>query len=133
MANEIDRRYGSRGLHGYSVHPGGIQTNLSRHMTEGLTAEDAAAFRLTEEEIKGGLGKLYKSIPQGASSTVWAAVAKELEGKGGVYIADCEIAERADDKLSFMSPGYAAWTYDVEGAKRLWNISLKLVGLPDEQ
>ncbi|KAJ3455264.1 hypothetical protein MRS44_013864 [Fusarium solani] len=122
MANEIERRYGSRHLHSTSVHPGLIQTALTQHMPPD-------AFK--------GMEFLYptmKSVEQGAATSVWAAIGKAWEHEGGKYLADCAIAKpyaEGDDKLS--ASGYAPHAYDVEKAKRLWSDSLKLVGLPDEE
>ncbi|KAH7010944.1 WW domain-containing oxidoreductase [Macrophomina phaseolina] len=122
MANEIERRYGPRHLHATSVHPGIVQTGLTQHMP-------ADAFKGMEF-----LFPTMKSVEQGAATSVWAAVGKEWEHKGGKYLVNCAVAEpyvEGDDKFS--SPGYAPYAYDVEKAKRLWSDSLKLVGLPDEE
>ncbi|KAJ4322458.1 hypothetical protein N0V84_004814 [Fusarium piperis] len=122
MANEIERRYGSRHLHSTSVHPGIIQTGLTQHMPPD-------AFK--------GMEAIYptmKSVEQGAATSVWAAIGKEWEHNGGKYLAECAVAEpyvEGDDK--FTTPGYAPHAYDVEQAKRLWSDSLKIVGLPDEE
>lgn len=122
MANEIERRHGSRHLHSTSVHPGLIQTGLTRHMPPD-------AFK--------GMEHLYptmKNVEQGAATSVWAAVGKTWEHEGGKYLANCAVAEpyaEGDDKFSAL--GYAPHAYDVEEAKRLWGDSLKLVGLPEEE
>ena len=113
MANEIERRYGMRGLHGLSVHPGGIVTGLQKHWSEKQKAI------LTDEKVV----PLMKSTAQGAATTVWAAVGKELEGKGGLYLEDCGVSSEGK---------YAAWAYDKEKEGRLWGVSLKMVGLEDE-
>ncbi|KAH7091248.1 WW domain-containing oxidoreductase [Paraphoma chrysanthemicola] len=121
MANEIERRYGSRHLHATSVHPGIIQTGLTRHM-------HPDSFK--------GMEHLYptmKSVEQGAATSVWAAVGKAWEHEGGKYLVNCAVADpyvEGDDK--FTTSGYAPYAYEVESAKRLWNDSLKLVGLPAE-
>ncbi|KAJ4167466.1 hypothetical protein NW754_011281 [Fusarium falciforme] len=122
MANEIERRYGPHHLHATSIHPGIIQTGLTQHMPPD-------AFK--------GMEFLYptiKSVEQGAATSVWAAIGKAWEHKGGKYLVNCAVAEpyaEGDDKFS--APGYAPYAYDVEEAKRLWSDSLKLVGLPDEE
>jgi NAD(P)-dependent dehydrogenase (short-subunit alcohol dehydrogenase family) len=121
MANEIERRFASRHLHATSVHPGLIQTGLTRHMPPD-------AFK--------GMEHLYptmKSVEQGAATSVWAAVGEQWKNDGGKYLVDCAIAEpyqEGDDK--FMASGYAPWAYDVEKAERLWIDSLKIVGLPGD-
>ncbi|CCF37318.1 WW domain-containing oxidoreductase [Colletotrichum higginsianum] len=122
MANEIERRYGSRHLHATSVHPGIVQTGLTQHMPPD-------AFK--------GMEFLYptmKSVEQGAATSVWAAVGKAWEHEGGKYLVNCAVAEpyaEGDDKFSAL--GYAPHAYDVEKARRLWSDSLKIVGFPDEE
>ena len=76
-ANEINRRYGSKGLNAFSVHPGGIMTDLQRHMS----AEALGGF--------DGIKSEFKSPEQGAATTIWAATAKALEGDGGKYLEEC--------------------------------------------
>ncbi|KAM9874515.1 short-chain dehydrogenase [Verticillium dahliae] len=121
LANEIERRFGSRHLHGTSVHPGIIVTGLTRHMPPD-------AFK--------GMDYIYptmKSVEQGAATTVLAAVGKNLQHQSGRYLVDCEVAEphvEGEDKLT--SKGYAPWAFDFEKALRLWRDSLRLVGLPEE-
>ncbi|KAI9146713.1 Oxidoreductase calI [Paramyrothecium foliicola] len=122
MANEIERRHGSRHLHSTSLHPGVIQTSLTRHMSP--------------DSFKG-MEFLYptmKSVEQGAATTVWAAVGKVWQHDGGKYLVNCAVAEpyvEGDDKT--VASGYAPHAYDVAAAKRLWSDSLKLVGLPEEE
>jgi NAD(P)-dependent dehydrogenase (short-subunit alcohol dehydrogenase family) len=120
-ANEIDRRYGTKGLHAFSVNPGGIMTDLQRHMPE---------------EAKVGLSRLVaiggKSPEQGAATTVWAATAKVLEGKGGLFLEDCQIGKPWEETNGRYGPGYASWAYDEVKEGKLWKVSLDLVGLKDD-
>ncbi|KAJ5323126.1 NAD(P)-binding protein [Penicillium brevicompactum] len=122
-ANEIERRFGSQGLHAFSLHPGGIKTDLQRHV-----ANDQLAAWDEDKE----LANYWKSPAQGAATTVWGAVAKELEGQGGKYLDDCQIASLYDPSQGTRSPGYAPWAFDVEGQKRLWTETLKMLKLEDE-
>ena len=78
MMNEIERRFGARGVHGLSVHPGNVFTGLQKYIDESVLAE------WRQPEMKGHL----KSVEQGAASIVVAAVGKEWEGVGGVYLED---------------------------------------------
>ncbi|KAL6411027.1 alcohol dehydrogenase [Ilyonectria robusta] len=119
MANEIERRYGSQGLHATSLHPGGIVTGLTKHVPEAEYSTLAA-----NEDVQ----KIMKSPEQGAATTVWAAIGKQWEGKGGKYLADCAVAEPAKDGDPPFGPGYAKHAYDPESEGRLWEDSLKLVG-----
>ncbi|PYH29646.1 short-chain dehydrogenase [Aspergillus neoniger CBS 115656] len=123
VANEIERQYGAQGLHAFSLHPGGINTDLQRHTSQ----EQQTAWSQDETLIK-----IFKSPQQGAATTVLAAVAKELEGQGGKYLEDCQISEPYDPSNGLWGPGYASWAYDVDGERKFWKLSLELVGLKDE-
>ncbi|KAJ5899392.1 hypothetical protein N7495_004136 [Penicillium taxi] len=124
MANEIERRYGSSGLHALSLNPGIIATNLG--------------YYLPEEEIQAMLSnpfilKVQKSIEQGASTTLWAAVSRELEGEGGLYLDNCSIAERAEDGDTLTPGKYASYAFNSEADAQLWKDSLNMVSLPSEK
>ncbi|KAG6357515.1 hypothetical protein INS49_013392 [Diaporthe citri] len=123
MANEIERRYGSRGLHATSVHPGVIFTGLMQHV------DPATLKELKNEE----LAKSMKSPEQGAATTVWAAIGQEWEHKGGEFLADCGRTSLASGDDGIDSKGYAAHAHNPEGEARLWRDSLKMVGLQDDQ
>jgi NAD(P)-dependent dehydrogenase (short-subunit alcohol dehydrogenase family) len=111
---ELERRFGARGVHAFAVHPGMIMTDLGRH----LTNDDHALLKtMAESAPKGGGLPPFKSIPQGAATTVWAATAPELAGCGGTYLADCAISSE-----------HATWATDADAAQRLWTLSERLVG-----
>lgn len=120
MANEIDRRYSSKHLRAFSLHPGGIWTGLQQHV-------DFSMFKGKPEVEKG-----MKSAAQGAATSVYAALDREMEGKGGLYLEDCDIAKATSGSEKVMRSGYATWAYDVDKAKRLWVESCKLVGVNDD-
>ncbi|KAH8665027.1 hypothetical protein BGZ60DRAFT_506129 [Tricladium varicosporioides] len=124
MANEIDRRYGSQGLHATSVHPGAVMTDLVRHIDPTQLAESAKDKRVL---------KILKSKEQGAATTVWAAIGKEWENRGGRYLEDCAEAERGPDDGNMWGKGYVAHTYDPAKEKRLWKDSLRIVGFKEEE
>jgi NAD(P)-dependent dehydrogenase (short-subunit alcohol dehydrogenase family) len=97
----LEARGAARGIHAFAVHPGGIVTDLMRH----LSAEEQAAFgvvggKAVAAEVTspvGGLPLRFKTVAQGAATQVWAATSPMLDGKGGVYCEDCDIAEIAED------------------------------------
>lgn len=120
----LENRFGSKGIHAYAVHPGGIMTNLGRHMTEEDIAWMTERMRKTAEE-NGGEPSGFKSIPQGAATQCWAATASELEGKGGVYCEDCHVAENDDESSS---GGVRSYAIDPANAERLWALSEELTG-----
>lgn len=123
MANELDRRYGPRGLHATSLHPGAINTDLSRHLGGEFVDQI-----MNDEKIL----KILKTPEQGAATTVLAAVGKEWEDKGGKYLEDCEEAKRGEDDNEVFGVGYVRQTYDPEDEERLWKDSLKIVGINDD-
>lgn len=123
MANELERRYGSRGLHATSAHPGNIPTGLVRH--------------LPEDQIEAMKNPAYlpilKSPAQGAATPLVAAVGKEWEGRGGKYLANCVEAPVGEDDGDIFSPKTSSVTYNPKDEARLWADSLKMVGLPDDE
>ncbi|KAH7009151.1 short-chain dehydrogenase/reductase-like protein [Macrophomina phaseolina] len=124
MTNEIERRYGSRGLHATSVHPGVIATALMQHMDPAMIEN----FKSDEKVYK-----MMKSPEQGAATTVWAAIGKEWEDKGGEYLAECGKTTRGNDNHEIAGVGFAGHAYDPEREARLWKDSLEMVGLKDDQ
>ena len=93
-------------------------TELARHMDE----EDWDLMRSRAES--GGF--TIKSIPAGAATSVYAATAPELEGRGGVYLEDCHVAEVNDDES--IPNGVRSYAVDPEAAKQLWAVSEEMVG-----
>ncbi len=110
----LDKRFANRGVRAFAVHPGTIMTELSRHMDEN-DVKDLMSRRPQNEPMK------FKEVPQGAATTVWAATAPELEGRGGLYCEDCHVAERTDDALT--AQGVRPWALDEDAAERLWRLS----------
>lgn len=125
FANEIERRYGSRGLHATSLHPGGINTGLQVHVPkEQLESWDAPEVRA-----------YMKSPEQGAATSVYAALSAEWKVKGGRYLSNCveQPPTASPGNPLAQEDGYERWAYDEESEKRLWKDSLKMVGLSDDQ
>jgi hypothetical protein len=69
----------------------------------------------------------FKTPEQGAATEVWAATSPQLDGMGGVYLEDCDIAEPATDGDE--RNGVKAWATDPEQAARLWELSARLTGV----
>jgi len=121
FALELTRRLAEKGVFSNALHPGSIPTGLQRHVPpEVLAARRAAA---------GVANQSFKTPEQGAATSVWAAVAPELEGVGGLYLEDCQEAPMlADDALrDFKRGGYAKYARDAESAERLWELTERLV------
>jgi NAD(P)-dependent dehydrogenase (short-subunit alcohol dehydrogenase family) len=124
FAVEFDRRHKDRGVRAAAVHPGGIRTELGRYMS----AEDTA--RMIEQinaanSHSGAAPFEFKSIPQGAATSVWAAVVASADEVGGRYCEDCHVAELEDDANK--RSGVRSYAVDPENAKALWAKSEELV------
>lgn len=117
----LENRFAGRGIHSIALHPGGIVTNLGRHMTE--QDREWMMKRIEENQSSGGQG--FKTIPQGAATTCWAATSARLEGRGGIYCEDCHVAEIDDESPN---GGVRSYAVDDAAADRLWSISEELVG-----
>jgi NAD(P)-dependent dehydrogenase (short-subunit alcohol dehydrogenase family) len=120
----LDRRGEQHGVRAFSLHPGVILTDLARHLSE----DEINSFDVYDENGNRRVdpSRDLKSPEQGAATSVWAATRPELNGIGGVYCEDCEIAlpqSQADG-----NKGVASWAMDVEAAERLWTLSEQLTG-----
>jgi NAD(P)-dependent dehydrogenase (short-subunit alcohol dehydrogenase family) len=122
------RHWAADGITANAVHPGGImETNLSRHMdpeqVEQLRAT-AATTGATTQTINGAPIR-FKTIPQGAATSVLVATSPELEGIGGRYFEDCNEAEKLQlETVSSAPSGVAPYALDPDVAERLWELSL---------
>jgi len=127
FAVEFDRRHSDRGVRATALHPGGIKTELARHISDGsldaMLAQINAALA-----AEGRPPYQWKTIPQGAATSVWAAFIARPEDIGGRYCEDCHVAEVTTADLGPTSPGVRPYALDVENAKALWAKSEELVG-----
>jgi NAD(P)-dependent dehydrogenase (short-subunit alcohol dehydrogenase family) len=130
FAVEATRRWAAHGITANAVHPGAIaETNLSRHMSQDelATLRESGTFR-------------FKTIGQGAATSVLVATTPQLEGIGGRYFEDCNEAAvldstspgtGGDDPGNYrplQAGGVAAYALDPENASRLWEVSLAMLG-----
>ncbi|MBK5289394.1 MAG: SDR family NAD(P)-dependent oxidoreductase [Acidimicrobiia bacterium] len=111
FAVELDRRLADQGAHAYSLHPGGIVTELGRHLTEETIA-------VLTDSMPAGQAMEWKTVPQGAATTVFAATAPELDAHGGAYLEDCAVAERND--VPDARGGIKSYAIDPDRAAALW-------------
>lgn len=115
---EATRRWQPEGIVANAVNPGGVRTGLQRNFTqrqrESLDAAEAAGVFT------------YKTVEQGAATTLVAAVAPEFERTGGHYLDDCREAYTVpnDADLSSHSHGVKQWALDPDAARELWTVSL---------
>jgi hypothetical protein len=107
-----------------AVHPGGIQTELGRHMTPEVMQRLMAM--LSAGQPPGAPPYKFKSIPQGAATSVWTAVVASAEAVGGRYCEDCHVAETTDDPNA--RGGVRPYALDGARAAALWDLSEKMVG-----
>jgi NAD(P)-dependent dehydrogenase (short-subunit alcohol dehydrogenase family) len=129
FAVAFDKRHRDRGVRAAAVHPGGIQTELGRYldashiekmielMNQQLAAEGKASFQL-------------KTIPQGAATSVWAAIVAPADQIGGRYCENCHVGNIVPDHMtiSAASEGVRGYALDPSTAEALWNKSEELVG-----
>lgn len=118
----LDQRGQAHGVRAFAVHPGGIMTDLQRFMPE----EEKRAMGWIDEQ--GRVHERFKTPSQGAATSVWCATNAQLDGQGGVYCEDCDIAVAvpADDQ-SFA--GVRPWAIDPAQADRLWTLSERMTGV----
>jgi hypothetical protein len=107
------------------VHPGVIQTELSRHMTPEVLKQLMDRFNASQPA--GTPPVQYKSIPQGAATSVWAGLVANAEAVGGLYCEDCHVAERVPAD-STLRTGVRPYALDPKRAKALWAKSEEMVG-----
>jgi len=124
FAVEFDRRHKGRGVRATAVHPGGIETELSRHM--GADQIQALVDRINASTARTGETFAWKTIPQGAATSVWAGVVADAGAVGGRYCEDCHVAELQENPEA--RTGVRAYALDGEHAKALWTLSEKMVG-----
>ena len=115
----LNLRHAEQGVEAFSVHPGMIRTELSRHMDD-----DDRAFLARRAGDSGGTLAM-KSVEAGAATSVYAATAVELSGRGGAYLEDCKIAEVNDDPGQ--AGGVRSYAVDAGDADRLWTLSEELL------
>jgi NAD(P)-dependent dehydrogenase (short-subunit alcohol dehydrogenase family) len=127
FAVEFDRRHRARGVRATALHPGGIKTELDRHMAPGelekLVAQINAQLAAASEPPFQ-----FKTIPQGAATSVWAAMVAPAEDVSGHFCENCQVSEITEGLLSPVSPGVRPYALDPEHAKALWARSEELVG-----
>ena len=128
FAVEFDRRHRARGVRAAAVHPGGIQTELARHLDTAWA--DATIAAINADLAKEGKPPFeYKTIPQGAATSVWAGVVADADEVGGRYCENCHVTtDVTDAPISAISEGVRPYALDPERAKALWAKSEEMVG-----
>jgi NAD(P)-dependent dehydrogenase (short-subunit alcohol dehydrogenase family) len=124
FAVEFDRRHRSEGVRATALNPGAImETELARHLTPALAGLVQASLKASEDR---GAPIRFKTVRQGAATSVWAAVAASADDIGGHYCEDCDVAEVAVDEGALF--GVRGYALDPDRAKALWALSEQMVG-----
>jgi NAD(P)-dependent dehydrogenase (short-subunit alcohol dehydrogenase family) len=124
FAVEFDRRHKGRGVRATALHPGAIETELGRYMTP--EARSALIANINASMPKGSPPFSYKSIPQGAATSVWAACVADAESVGGRYCEDCHVAEIST--TPGIRGGVQPYALDAKHSQALWQKSEQMVG-----
>jgi NAD(P)-dependent dehydrogenase (short-subunit alcohol dehydrogenase family) len=124
FAVEFDRRHKEHGVRATAVHPGAIQTELGRHMTP--EEMQALIDRINARQPAGAPPFRWKTIPQGAATTVWAGVVAPADEVGARYCEDCHVAGLAEGVEA--REGVQAYALDPDKARALWAKSEEMVG-----
>jgi NAD(P)-dependent dehydrogenase (short-subunit alcohol dehydrogenase family) len=129
FAVAFDKRRRSRGVRAAAVHPGGVRTELSRHM--GADATQKLVDQINQRVAAKGNGPFqFKTIPQGAATSVWAAVVAPADEVGGQYCENCHVGKIVPDDVTItaVSEGVRSYALDPKNAEALWKKSEEMVG-----
>ena len=120
----LDKRWAADGVRAFSVHPGGIFTPLQRHLDEEEMI--ALGWKNADGSLSERAMAMLKTPEQGAATTVWALTSPRLDGMGGLYCEDCDVAQLADgdsQRYQHVRP----WACSEESADRLWAMSEAMI------
>lgn len=129
FAVAFDKRHRDRGVRAAAVHPGGIRTELGRYAEPGRI--EKVIEEINRQLAAQGKGPFqWKSIPQGAATSVWAAVVGQADQIGGQYCENCHVAEIVPDDtpITAVSEGVRRYALDPKNAEALWKKSEEMVG-----
>jgi NAD(P)-dependent dehydrogenase (short-subunit alcohol dehydrogenase family) len=129
FAVAFDRRHRDRGVRAVAVHPGGIRTELGRHLDPDFFQK--RIDQINQQLAAQGKGPFqWKTIPQGAATSVWAGVVAAADEIGGQYCENCHVARKVagDATASTIVEGVLGYALDPKAAEALWKKSEELVG-----
>jgi NAD(P)-dependent dehydrogenase (short-subunit alcohol dehydrogenase family) len=129
FAVAFDKRHRGRGVRAAAVHPGVIQTELARYMEPGQLQK--LIDQVTQQVAAENKGSFrWKTIPQGAATSVWAAVVARADEIGGQYCENCHVGNIVtdDETITAVSEGVRGYALDTKNAEALWKKSEELVG-----
>ena len=129
FAVAFDKRHRDRGVRAAAVHPGGIKTELGRYVEPGRL--EKVIGEINQQLAAQGKGPFqWKSIPQGAATSVWAAVVAPADEIGGRYCENCHVGNVVPDDatITAVSEGVRGYAVDVKTAEALWKKSEEMMG-----
>jgi NAD(P)-dependent dehydrogenase (short-subunit alcohol dehydrogenase family) len=129
FAVAFDKRHRERGVRAAAVHPGGIRTELGRHLDP--SAIQKLVEQINTQRAAEGKGPFeWKTIPQGAATSVWAGVVAAADEIGGQYCENCYVGQIVPENatISAISEGVQGYALDPNNAEALWKKSEELVG-----
>jgi NAD(P)-dependent dehydrogenase (short-subunit alcohol dehydrogenase family) len=127
FAVEFDRRHKTRGVRATALHPGGIKTELGRHMPPD-ELDKLIAHINAQQAADGQPPFQWKTVQQGAATSVWAGFVADADAVGGRYSENCQVSSITDGLISPISPGVRPYALDPEHARALWAKSEAMVG-----
>jgi len=129
FAVAFDKRHRGRGMRAAAVHPGGIQTELGRY-TDPSRIEKIVAQINEQLATEGKRPFQWKTITQGAATSVWAGVVAAADEIGGRYCENCHVGKIVPDDVTItaVSEGVRAYAVDPTNAEALWKKSEEMVG-----
>jgi len=129
FAVAFDQRHRGRGVRAAAVHPGGIHTELGRHM-DSAQLEKMIDHMNQQLAAEGRAPFEWKTIPQGAATSVWAGVIAPADEVGGSYCENCHVGRIVPDHavISAISEGVRSYALDPRNAEALWKKSEELAG-----
>jgi NAD(P)-dependent dehydrogenase (short-subunit alcohol dehydrogenase family) len=129
FAVAFDKRHRERGVRAAAVHPGVIHTELARHV-DASAIEKIIEQRNRQLAAEGKAPFQWKTIPQGAATSLWAGVVAPAREIGGKYCEDCHVAKLVPDNVAIetISEGVLGYALDASNAVALWKKSEELVG-----
>jgi NAD(P)-dependent dehydrogenase (short-subunit alcohol dehydrogenase family) len=127
FAVAFDKRHKARGVRATALHPGGIKTELGRHMKPDEL--DVIVAQINAQLATNGEPSFqWKTIPQGAATSVWAAFVAPAEKIAARYCENCQVSDISDGLISPVSPGVRSYALDPDRAEALWRKSEEMVG-----
>jgi NAD(P)-dependent dehydrogenase (short-subunit alcohol dehydrogenase family) len=127
FAVEFDRRHRARGVRAAALHPGGIQTELARHLPGDAIVQ--MVEQINADLVAAGQPRYqFKTIPQGAATSVWAGFVADADEVGGKYCENCHVSTVTDAPLNPIAEGVRPYALDPDNAKALWAKSEELIG-----